>query len=451
MKGRQAEDDDDLAADYTKLEALVQQVQGDQVDHVMEELSVLSLENKSQLVRKWARETIVDGLQVHLKLPPITSSSLVPASLQMQYNVVKQQILLLIERPEPILPQVMTKLQQVLVNEVKETALFVELVDCLLRHHIVDDMTPSFEVRVLENQSTLSLQARFQLWQTFPSLWELQMTDWLRHAHLTPLLDMKDIIWAQDAKIFASSYAMHQHLVCLHACQRSMAVYPTYRLLEFVQTLASCLPNRPRRHYASICKLDNVSPSMFWQLAQDTNAIHTASVDFLTQANTEACEFVGIVFAIQCVQTLARIVPFLKAMATALKDGNQLFLWLQQERVQAAEFSSMTAYMLVVWMSTDANCIPMALECLQYLFQLPPPASITKRTYQVNLIGVFLGAVENSPTNSSVRESPAIAAQFSNMLRLMQVDPDVHLSTEWIRHAEDRWRQPKLPDSSSGR
>ncbi|KAF0690602.1 Aste57867_18004 [Aphanomyces stellatus] len=462
-------DADTAAADEVELtywaqfDAIVSQVKDK--THVKEGLTNLcsfALENESDSVRNWAQDTTIEALQLHDTLiPPTlpsTASFLGGASIQLQVDTIKQTVLSLLRQPrsDSIPPCTMDQLQHILITDIDDAALFLELVDALLTSARPSfDMLPLFEIRVLEIMPSLSIAVRMTLWDTFPAHWEVQVAEWIRQAHVSPLRAMSRVLFpsSEDAAAFRVFYAAasHLHIVAMSTCQRLSSVYPTHRLLEVAQTLAS-FATKPTVRPIPASSLDNVTT--WWLDAQDGPAITAACTTLVTRGagndrRASSVRLLSRIFAMQCPDTESRLMHVIAdfaAVLTADDDDANPFRWLERHRDDAVQCATVTVTLLSVSLTCHLNDrkdddrrLVMGLECFQYLLRLPPPPTIPdKRTFQVSLLGVFLHTLDQ---HKSLREHADVVASVKETVRLMQMDPDVALPAEWQRHVLERWSQ----------
>ncbi|RHY92201.1 hypothetical protein DYB37_008204 [Aphanomyces astaci] len=242
-------------ATWAECNDIVDHVKHNNVHEGMQRLCTLALETDVTGVREWTHATIADTLEWYeaslqppcvpppvAAAPPSTFNAVIgAASLQTHYDVVKEHVLsLLLHRDNTIPDATMMELQQLLADDVDDTALFVELANVLLCHHPLADLSAAFEARLTGHLNDMSLPARFNLWTQFPHLWELQIATWLQQAHASPLRPMLFILLGLSQPIsdehmatldktkllFREMYqhAPHLHVVVHDVCQRFLYV-----------------------------------------------------------------------------------------------------------------------------------------------------------------------------------------------------------------------------------
>ncbi|ETV74992.1 hypothetical protein, variant [Aphanomyces astaci] len=500
-------------ATWAECNDIVDHVKHSNVHEGMQRLCTLALDTDVTVVREWTHATIADTLEWYeaslqppcvrppvAAAPPSTFNAVIGAvSLQAHYDLVKEHVLsLLLHRDNTIPDATMMELQQLLADDVDDTALFVELANVLLCQHPLADLSAAFEARLTGHLNDMSLPARFNLWTQFPHLWELQIATWLQEAHVSPLRPMLFILLGLSQPIsdghmstldktkllFREMYqhAPHLHVVVHDVCQRLLDVYPTHRMLECVQSLAG-FTITPDRSFVQIEAAGGMTARTWWQVAQDTRWIHATccrvlcppsprpvkhdDASIVTNDHEEAVKASWLnslvaIYAVQCPTIHVELSGFATSFVEAIHQSSTKdvvvhhpttpFAWLQQHRTTAARFAPLTITLLCNWMvlagsSTDTHDVrrsvdtPASLSCIEYLFRLTPPPPMTRRAYQVSLLGVFLACIEGldrekCPQQNHLHDS--IARAGLELVRLMAVDDEVALPVEWQRHATDR-------------
>ncbi|RHY39915.1 hypothetical protein DYB30_005357 [Aphanomyces astaci] len=237
-------------ATWAECNDIVDHVKHNNVHEGMRRLCTLALDTDVTVVREWTHATIADTLEWYeaslqppcvpppvAAAPPSTFNAVIGAvSLQAHYDLVKEHVLsLLLHRDTTILDATMMELQQLLADDVDDTALFVELANVLLCQHPLADLSAAFEARLTGHLNDMSLPARFNLWTQFPHLWELQTRPSCFFVKCINTLLTCMLSCMMFASGSSTSSTREPHSIF---CFRLLDVYPTHRMLECVQSLA---------------------------------------------------------------------------------------------------------------------------------------------------------------------------------------------------------------------
>ncbi|ETV95815.1 hypothetical protein, variant 1 [Aphanomyces invadans] len=297
------------------------------------------------------------------------------------------------------------------------------------------------------------------------------------------------------ASLFRTMYrqAPHLHVVALDVCQRYLAVYPTHRTLQLVQALAHCLTDRTVVRLVKVGGplrgLEMPPPMTWWSLAQDADWIRSTCRRVLRYSPLPTCPIndgirrdnneehvfhswvasLTAVYALQCTRTHTVLHSYASALLDAIRrfsstdagPSGPVFAWLQQHREAAVAFAALTATLLFNWIGVASEQLPTgtsssgrvaaapppttldavvteAMACMEYLLRLPPPSTMTRRAYQISLVGVVLASVECSAGRHNLCVHPTIAPALRELVRVMTVDAEVTLPSTWRAHAAAR-------------